>query len=49
MSSRGELDMSKTVLDPAGNNDTENNEVFDFIVTLERIQQSPAPSIAGQE
>ena len=39
---RGQLEMSKTVLDPAGNVDESNDEMFEFIVTLEN-DSDPGP------
>ena len=39
---RGQLEMTKTVLDPAGNEDTKNDEVFEFVVTLEN-NSDPGP------
>jgi LPXTG-motif cell wall-anchored protein len=39
---RGQLEMSKTVLDPAGNVDQNNDEVFEFVVTLEN-DSDPGP------
>lgn len=43
---RGELDMKKTVLDPVGNVENDNTEVFDFIVTLEN-NSDPGPFYNG--
>ena len=43
---RGELDMKKTVLDPVGNEEPDNTEVFDFIVTLEN-NTDPGPFYNG--
>ena len=39
---RGQLEMTKTVLDPAGNEDMDNDEVFEFVVTLEN-NSDPGP------
>ena len=39
---RGQLEMSKTVLDPAGNVDESNDKMFEFIVTLEN-DSDPGP------